>query len=455
MTAGANDASAALLGMLARHTGFALSGDRGRRALAAIGEAMARREITDGLAYLRLVQRDPDAFDSLVGEILVGETYFQREPQQWTVLRETIFPDIARRCSRSHVIRCWSAGCASGEEAYSLAIALAEAGLADRARVLGTDISGGALARAREATYGAWSLRTASPEFTERWLRRSGDRHVVVDEVRARVEFACHNLVGDDPPSASPGLGVQDLILCRNVLLYFDHETTARVVQRLHAALAPGGWLVCGSSDPSPALYAPLRVVLTAAGLAYQRPLEDEVARPAPHAEGPAVDVAGLDAAVATAGGRHGPPDRPPDRPLDRSARGARHRTARTAARALAAREAAAAADRSSLDPEVHYVRAMLLVELGRLDDAQGALRRAIYLDRDLAVAHFALGAVLERLGQPSRAARSYRNAAASAARRPPDEPAAFAEGESHRAIAAAAGARAQRLATGAGRGRR
>jgi chemotaxis protein methyltransferase CheR len=349
------------------------------------------------------------------------------------------------------VIRCWSAGCASGEEAYSLAIVLAEAGLGDRARVVGTDLSAAALARARAATYGAWSLRTASRAFIDRWLRRSGDSHVVVDEIRGRVEFASLNLVTDGYPSPGSGIGMQDLILCRNVLLYFDRETTMRVVQKLHEALAPGGWLVCGSSDPSPTLYAPFRAIHTCDGVAYQRSLGNEVVVPGP----PPIDVAiaaprspprEAETEAEAAAHRGGP--------LDRAARGARrHAAARTAARA--AREAAAAAERSPLDPTLHYTEAMVLVDRGRLDAAQAALRRAIYLDRSLAVAHFALGAVLERLGEPSRAARSYRNAAAVAAHRPADEPAPLADGESHRAIAAAARARAERLTASARRGRR
>ncbi len=468
MTAAANDA---LLGMLERHTGFALAGDRGRRARAAILEAMTRRDMTDAAAYLQLVEGDPTAFDSLVGEVLIGETYFQREPQQWLLLRETILPDITRRCSRSHVIRCWSAGCASGEEAYSLAIVLAEAGLADRARVVGTDLSGAGLARARAATYGTWSLRAASPAFIDRWLTPSDDLHVVVDEIRGRVEFAPLNLVTDRYPSASSGIGMQDVILCRNVLLYFDRETTRRVVENLHEALAPGGWLVCASSDPSPALYAPFRAVHTPEGVAYQRSLGDEAVVPAPPIEVPAPPIEVLAPpievpAVAVAAARGPPREAEAETEpavaarrggsLDRAARGAhRHTAARTAARARAARDAAAAADRSPLDPALHYLKAMVLVEVGRLDAAQAALRCAIYLDRGLAVAHFALGAVLERLGEPSRAARSYRNAAAIAGHKPADEPAALAEGESHRAIASAARARVERLTTGARRGLR
>lgn len=440
MTQASNEVAPALIGLLARHTGFALSGERGERAVVAIRDAMARRGIADDLAYLRLVQDDPLAFDSLVGDILVGETYFQREPRQWALIRDTILPDITRRRSPAQVIRCWSAGCASGEEPYSLAIALAEAGLADRSQVVGTDISRPALARARAATYSAWSLRAASPAFTDRWLRPSGDRHVVVDDIRGRVSFERLNLVTDRYPSWDTGIGMQDLILCRNVLIYFDRETMVRVVRQLCAALAPGGWLVLGSSDPAADAHAPLEVVSTAHGAAYRRPLEDAAPRPAvlvalPVAPTPAAPAPVVAVPVAAAQDSH---------------------SAAHATRARRGPDAdARAADRADLDPELHYLQAIRLIDRGQLHDALVTLRRVIYLDRELAVAHFALGAVLERVGQLSRAVRSYRNAAAIADRGPADAPAPLGEGESHRVIAAAARDRSGRLAAGTGRGRR
>jgi len=455
------DGSAELFSLLTRHTGFALTGERGQRAHEAIRHAMNRTGISDGAAYLALVQGDPHALDGLVAEILVGETYFLREPDQWTLLREIILGDLTSRCGPDHVLRCWSAGCASGEEAYSLAIMLEEAGLSDRANIVGTDISRAALTRAREASYTSWSLRNASAAFANRWFERRGQRYLLDARVRNRVRFAYLNLATAPYPAAASGIGEQDLILCRNVLLYFDRETTARVVEKLYASLLPGGWLVCGSSDPFPTAYAPFEAVVRPEGVLYRRPLVPVVPvmievpvvpepREAalPITPAPAPVAAGhepMAGALARSDGTRSAHDAGP--PAGRTLVAQIRAAAATEGSAGAERTAAAATARYPLDPELHYLRGMLLVELGRFEEALAALRRVLYLDRSLAVAHFTLGVLQERMGDSSRARGSYRNAARLSSARPADEPAPLSDGEDHQTIAAAARRCVERLA--------
>lgn len=439
------DTAAEVLELLARHTGFTLVGERRERARAAVLAAMRRAGITDGSAFVQLVQADSLVFEDLIAGIVVGETYFQREPGQWALVRDTILPEIVHRREPSHVIRCWSAGCASGEEAYSLAILLDDADLAQRSRVVGTDISRAALTRARQAVYTAWSLRTSSSAFVDRWFHRNGSRYVLDPGIRTRVAFDYLNLVADAFPAASSRIGEQDLILCRNVLLYFDRETIAHVAKKLFSSLAPGGWLVCGASDPSPAVYAPFQAVVRPEGIVYRRPLVVDLLEPAPH-------DAARGAVASTPEIWTESPEPVPGRDagplLERApARGIRA-AATIGGLARAERGAPAAAAGDPLDPEAHYVRAMLLVEQGRIEDALAAIRRVLYLDRTLAAAHFTLGVLLERVGDARRAGRSYRNAARAAAARPPDEPAPLSEGESHHTIALAARERVRRLTT-------
>lgn len=440
MRGGLEDAAAEVLQLLARHTGFALVGSRGERARAAVHAAMSRAGIADGSAFLQRVQADSVVFEDLIAGIVVGETYFQREPGQWALVRDTILPEIVRRREPSHVVRCWSAGCASGEEAYSLAILLDDAGLAHRSRVVGTDISRAALTRARQAAYTAWSLRTSSSAFVERWFHRNSGRYVLDPGIRTRVTFEYLNLVADAFPSTSSRIGEQDLILCRNVLLYFDRETIARVVSKLFSSLAPGGWLVCGASDPSPTAYAPFQAEVRPEGIVYRRPLVVDLLEPALH-----------DAVASIPEIRTESPEPVPDRDagplLERAFAGAIRAAATTEGLASAERGAPAAAAGDPLDPEAHYVRGMRLVEQGRIEEALAAIRRVLYLDRTLAAAHFTLGVLLERVGDVRRAGRSYRNAARVAAARPPDEPAPLSEGESHHTIALAARERVRRLA--------
>lgn len=442
---GAHDASASLLAMITAHTGFTLAGARGACAREAIRDEMARAGIADLGSYLARLTADASALEELTAAILVGETYFLREPEQWRLVRDTILPEIVERQGPGHVIRCWSAGCASGEEAYSLAIVLREAELLARSDLVGTDLSPRALAQAREARYTAWSLRAVPAGYIERWFHRAGDGHALDAAIRDRVAFRQLNLVTDRYPSPESGIGQHDLILCRNVLLYFDRQLRARVVGKLHAALAPGGWLICGSSDPSPLPDAPLEPVVTAHGMVYRRPLAPEPDASSPGLPGlPAPDdgdpglawaepgVAGVAAWPGEDAGavRSGSP----------SAAAAATEQPRGDAPWPAQRHA-------ELDPGRHYSRAMALVDGGRYHEAVIAIRNVLYLDRTLAVAHFTLGVLLERIGDLAKAWRCYRNAAAAAARRRLDEAAPLGSGETHRTIAIAARRRADQIA--------
>jgi chemotaxis protein methyltransferase CheR len=401
--------------LLARRTGFVLSPSRGPDAESAIRRAMTKAGVADVERYRAMLETGALSLDDAIAELVIGETYFMREPDQFSVIRGEILPEIA---ARKQMIRCWSAGCATGEEPYSLAIALDELGLADRADVRGTDISQAALARARRGVYGSWALRTAEPAFVERWFRRDGKQFVLADDVRKRVRFTALNLAHDDYPSATTGIGVEDLILCRNVLLYFDRPTIEQVAQRLYASLADGGWLVCGSSDPPLAGCAPLSPVVTKHGVFYRRlaalPAAEPVDAPTDHlAEArKALRANTPDEAVGLLRGR-----------LDPDAWLVRLRArAASAGSPAAAAESAQAVLGHPLSVELHHLRAMLLIDAGRLDDALASIRRVLYLDRSLAVPHWALGTVLENTGDLAGAARAYRNAADLAAAHERDE---------------------------------
>lgn len=166
---------------------------------------------------------------------MVVETAFWRHPEQLDAIGR-----IAAAAEGPLAI--WSAGCATGEEPYSVAIALLEAGRAGRGdRVIATDVSERALATARIGLYGPRALRKLPPAVAERWLAGQGDRRVGVAP-RALVWFVRHNVVSDPPPPGAPF----DVVLCRNVLIYFDGATATAALRRLADALRPGGTLVLG-----------------------------------------------------------------------------------------------------------------------------------------------------------------------------------------------------------------
>ncbi|MBI4957707.1 MAG: protein-glutamate O-methyltransferase CheR, partial [Myxococcales bacterium] len=217
----------------------------------------------------------------LVGELTVRESYFFRLPEQFAYLRARVVPELVRqrraRGSTDRTVRAWSAGCAGGEEAYSLAIALHEA--VDpgwNVEVLGTDINASYLDQARAADYSPWSLRGVDEVERARYFV-SGDRGTrrVREDLRRLVRFLPLNLAGAGYPEAGAGTGGLDVVFCRNVFIYFDAEVVARVTARLATCLHDVGFAFFGPSDPLPARIAGLeRVSARGATMVFRRPAE-------------------------------------------------------------------------------------------------------------------------------------------------------------------------------------
>lgn len=196
--------------------------------------AMALGEDPDAVVK-RVVAGDRRAIEELVEHSVVSETSFWRHPEQLTAVGRLA-------AARDEPLSIWSAGCSTGEEPYSVAIALLEAGCGGRGdRIVATDVSGRALQAARRASYGAHALRRLPPELTGRWFRGVEGRRLHRD-VRAMVSFRRHNLVADPLPEGAPF----DVVLCRNVVIYFEPSAAAAVLYRLAGALRPGGVLVLG-----------------------------------------------------------------------------------------------------------------------------------------------------------------------------------------------------------------
>ena len=168
-------------------------------------------------------------------------------------------------------LKIWSAGCASGEEAYSLAIMLRELAWPHPARIVGTDVARPRLDAARRGRYTRWSLRGVDDQRVTRWFERRGSHFQLDPAIRAAVEFTTLNLVDDEYPSAATGTLDQDIVLCRNVLIYFDMTTVEQIATRLLASLAPDGWLLCGASDPPLFGLVPCESVTTPGGVVYRR----------------------------------------------------------------------------------------------------------------------------------------------------------------------------------------
>jgi chemotaxis methyl-accepting protein methylase len=188
--------------------------------------------------YVAVLSSDEGALQRLVDRVTIQESSFFRDDAQFIAFSAHLLP-------RLPTSTIWSAGCANGQEPWSLAMALDEAGRTD-CRILATDISVDALARASRGWYSARELRGLSAERRDRYFRSSERGYEVIPELRRSVSFAHHNLAADSPPIVAPGCTVA---FCRNVLIYLTDEEIAAVLERIAIALGPGGRLFLGYSE--------------------------------------------------------------------------------------------------------------------------------------------------------------------------------------------------------------
>jgi chemotaxis protein methyltransferase CheR len=316
----------------------------------------------DPATFLRTT-RDPvegrHAVAKLIDEVTIKETSFFRDRQQLDAIAWQPLLDRAQAAG-SREIRIWCAACATGEEAYTLALLAHEAFAPSDppVRILATDISRAALAAARAGRYRERSLRTVAPSLRERYFERDGEPLVVGERLRSIVHLVQHNLVtGNMPPLGETPF---DLIVCRNVLIYFDGETADRVTGGLQSALRPGGTLILGSAD-----------VLCGTARRFDR----LGSTPVRHQRVP-------------------PSVRSFRKPLGRAAAG------ENLARPL---------DASSV--ETRFLRAIGELESGEALAAAESLRHVLYIDPTFGLAAFALGRAHEAAGDTTAARRAYQQA--------------------------------------------
>jgi len=443
--------------------------DLARGAVAAV-KALRFRNATQYIRWLREGGSAPGLLDELVTHLTVGETYFFRDPASFEALRKHVLPELVRARESlggtERSLRIWSAGCSTGEEAYTLAMVL-ELAIANLDRwdvtLLATDINRHALQAAERGIYREWSFRGVPDDMRRRFFRpRSDGLSEVVPHVRRRVRFAYLNLGEDAYPSELNNTSAMDLIVCRNVLMYFTPERAAQVLGRLERSLGDGGWLALAPAEfgmpGRPVELSSVRLAdvgflrKAAPDPSASRAAPPEVARAvqalaAPGRACPALPPANADATAAEE-----------DASFDHALalyRGARYESAADVARGLLARhpgnamamallarihanlgrlDAALewsrdALDAEKLDPVAHYVHAGILLDLGRPSEAVVSLERALFLDQDFSLAHYALGMLARAEGRATRARRHLRNALASLAGLGSNEEVAQGEG--------------------------
>lgn len=240
-------------------------------------------------AVLNDSENGPLELERLVNHLTIGETHFFRDSGQFDALANYVLPGIIIRRRTTRTIRIWSAGCASGEEPYSIAMLLRDL-VPDidswTIMIYGTDVNTRYLEWAKRGVYGQRSFREARAfTYRDRFFKQVNNQYHLHPSIRRMVTFGQLNLAEDRYPSYETNTMFMDLILCRNVTIYFPESVTRRVIQRFYQSLCPGGWLVVGHSEHSLGTYQRFHTHNFPNAILYQRPLEDTPAaqeRPAP-----------------------------------------------------------------------------------------------------------------------------------------------------------------------------
>ena len=390
----------------------------------------------------------------LASHLTVGETYFLREKKSFDLLEQQIFPELLRaRAGAERRLRVWSAGCCSGEEPYSLAILLDRLipGFRDwNITLLATDINPEFLRKAADGVYGEWSFRDAPAWLRERYFKkRKNGRFEIDPHIRNRVTFSYLNLAEDVYPSLFNNTNAMDVILCRNVLMYFTAARARKVIDNLYKCLVDGGWLVVSPPETSNLLFSQFAPVEFPGAVLYRKTSDEElrpaagypapIFAPLPEAlppfepilppEPPAWDAAGSvpPKAVWQEAAATPLPD-PEESSRERLCR--RARTCANQGRLAEAAEwceKAIAADK--LDPAAHYLLAIVEQERGQSAAAIRSLTRALYLDPDFSLAHFALGNLRLSQGRQREAERHFETASVLLKAHPREEPLPESEG--------------------------
>lgn len=400
----------------------------------------------------------------LASHLTIGETYFFREPRTFELLETRILPELIDSRQRTgQRLRIWSAGCATGEEPYSVAILLHKL-LPDWERrnlaILATDINPGFLEKAAAGMYRNWSFRSTPSWVMSGYFGRTdtGDFQVA-PSVQQMVAFAYLNLAEDAYPSLLNHTNAMDLILCRNVLMYFAPARAAAVVRNLFHALADGGWLIVSPSETSQVLFSDFRTINFPGATFYQKAspkaaspmtsygecdqshsvleerldacepeiqavlpsepsemlpvavqeLKPVAARTVSYEDGAALYGQGCYREAAEMLAAYLSKSQGNSTAMELLAR--TYANLGQLAKALEWCDQAIAADK--LNAGCHYLRAIILLEQGAIAEARLSLQNALYLDPEFALAHFALGNLFRREGKARHSDKHFANALA------------------------------------------
>ena len=387
-------------------TGLTFAGARRRQFDGALGRMAEALGLPGAAACASWLLAGPwdDARSALCARFLtIGETYFFREPRALELVCDLARAHVARGAARP--LRIWSAGCCTGEEPYSIALTLRRCVPQlgpERATILATDLNDAFLDFARAGIYRRWSFRRTDPADLDVFFRPLGDGRYEIDpQVRAAIRFASLNLAAGTYPSAATGTAAQDVIFCRNVLMYFGQEQARRVIARLRDCLVDGGWLVVNASEASTTLFAGFTPVYHEDAVFFRK------CAPAAPAEIPAPPPAAVAPAAATAAFAPVPAPAPvvaPPAPRQGDAMARVHALADAGRREEALQCLRRAVEADVLSAPLQQSAALFALEHGDRALARQSVRRLLYLEPESAIGHYLSALIEDAAGRRLRA---------------------------------------------------
>lgn len=221
-------------------TGINLSSYKERQMRRRIDSLIKRNNYDDYDEYFKALTQNPKLYDEFINYLTINVSEFYRNPLQWELLEKEIIPNLLKNNKR---LKIWSAACSTGEEPYSLVMLMSRFMELSNIKIIATDIDDGAVEKAKNGLYVAKSLESLPKEFITKFFDKEGEFYRMKDIVKRCVEFKKHNLLKDKYVDNC------DLIVCRNVMIYFTEEAKAEIYQKFRDSLCSHGVLFVGSTE--------------------------------------------------------------------------------------------------------------------------------------------------------------------------------------------------------------